>query len=495
MALHFRKNNYYLMPIVKHTHTFMKKLNVLFALCAMLGTLCFTVSCEKDVPVDEPTPEDATTLTVSPLSLTFSADGGSQTIRIQSNTSWTVTPNAGWVTVSPMTGEGDATVVISTSELEKLEDRSCEIAVQTDDDEKNAVVNVVQSGAETVLKLDVSELIFEEMAKCERSVNVTSNTQWSITNVPEWLDVSTTNGNGNATVTFITSMDNNSSEALVGEITISTQSGISCQLSVSQKGKYIKDCRVSVENVVSLANSIAFELKFDATVSYFYGLIFYPESLELMTDSEILAELVVPDNRMLPDSKFVSGFDADPRTDYTLCFVAFDKNDKQGDLTFVDVSTPSDVNQPYAEIGDVYYTSSQFEWETTIGAYCSHYYMYADSGKTYDDLIFSYTYDAVIAWYLKEDITNNPDEYPRIVQSGGWTYNREITDLWLQIVTWGVGAEGDFSGIINNGVYEISDTRSSQVLNRVDIKEHKFKNFNTPELREAIRDNIVVVMK
>ena len=56
-----------------------------------------------------PTDEQPNSLTVSPSSLSYTAEGESKTVTVTSNTSWTATSSANWLTVSPASGSNDGT--------------------------------------------------------------------------------------------------------------------------------------------------------------------------------------------------------------------------------------------------------------------------------------------------------------------------------------------------------------------------------------------------
>ena len=68
------------------------------------------VACKKE--------KTAPTLSLSPTDLEFSSKGGSKTVKVQTNTDWTLTPDgADWYTVSPTQGSGvtDVTVTLNDS--------------------------------------------------------------------------------------------------------------------------------------------------------------------------------------------------------------------------------------------------------------------------------------------------------------------------------------------------------------------------------------------
>ena len=67
------------------------------------------VACKKE--------KTAPTLSLSPTDLEFSSKGGSKTVKVQTNTDWTLTPDgADWYTVSPTQGSGVTDVTVTLNE-------------------------------------------------------------------------------------------------------------------------------------------------------------------------------------------------------------------------------------------------------------------------------------------------------------------------------------------------------------------------------------------
>lgn len=60
-----------------------------------------------------PPPPGNASLSVSPTSVSFGYSSSSRTITVTSNVSWTVTDNAGWISVSPASGSNNGSFVIS----------------------------------------------------------------------------------------------------------------------------------------------------------------------------------------------------------------------------------------------------------------------------------------------------------------------------------------------------------------------------------------------
>jgi len=68
-------------------------------------------------------------LSVSPASLTFSGANENQMFSITSNTGWTITGVAAWLTVYPTSGNGDATITVTSTANTTLMQRTSTITV------------------------------------------------------------------------------------------------------------------------------------------------------------------------------------------------------------------------------------------------------------------------------------------------------------------------------------------------------------------------------
>lgn len=78
------------------------------------------VACKKE--------KTAPTLSLSPTDLEFSSKGGSKTVKVQTNTDWTLTPDgADWYTVSPTQGSGVTDVTVTLNEYTDASARTARI--------------------------------------------------------------------------------------------------------------------------------------------------------------------------------------------------------------------------------------------------------------------------------------------------------------------------------------------------------------------------------
>ncbi|MBQ1652932.1 MAG: choice-of-anchor J domain-containing protein, partial [Bacteroidales bacterium] len=76
-----------------------------------------------------PSSTPATTLSVSPSSLSYTAAGESKTVTVTSNTSWTATSSASWLTISPASGSNNGTITAVASANTSSSQRTATITV------------------------------------------------------------------------------------------------------------------------------------------------------------------------------------------------------------------------------------------------------------------------------------------------------------------------------------------------------------------------------
>ena len=93
-------------------------------LAILLATMVI-VACEQE----KTTP----TLSVTPTDLEFSSEGGSKTVKVQTNTDWTLTTDGSdWYTVSPTEGSGDTEVTVTLNNYTDASVRTAQIKFEAD---------------------------------------------------------------------------------------------------------------------------------------------------------------------------------------------------------------------------------------------------------------------------------------------------------------------------------------------------------------------------
>lgn len=92
-------------------------------------------------------------LDVTPTTLNFDASGEEKSITITSNTIWTVTSTANWLTVSQASGRNDGNVTVVAAENTSAQERTASIIVSGENVEAE-IISVTQSGATTSINED-----------------------------------------------------------------------------------------------------------------------------------------------------------------------------------------------------------------------------------------------------------------------------------------------------------------------------------------------------
>lgn len=161
----------------------MKKLH-LFLFVAALS--CFVMGCRKPVEVS-----------FGVDSKTIAAEGGTCTVELKSNGDWTVSSTAEWLTVSPTSGNGDATLTIEVQPNSSDQVRSQEIIAATKDN--TASLSIEQEGTDKYITLAPSSML-GDWEGGSFQVIVHANIAWTVTTLPEWVECSAMAGNGDDTL-------------------------------------------------------------------------------------------------------------------------------------------------------------------------------------------------------------------------------------------------------------------------------------------------------
>ena len=106
-------------------------------LAVLAGAILLTVSCK---PEQEPAK-----LSVSTTELYFGKDGGPQKIGVTSNTQWTATSSADWLTLSPASGGSDVMSTMATAAKNTGDKRTATLTFKAGDQSKS--VAITQGGA------------------------------------------------------------------------------------------------------------------------------------------------------------------------------------------------------------------------------------------------------------------------------------------------------------------------------------------------------------
>ncbi|MBQ6276569.1 MAG: S8 family serine peptidase [Bacteroidales bacterium] len=170
-------------------------------------------------------------LTVNPSSLSYTAAGESKTVTVTSNTSWTATSSATWLTVSPASGSNNGTITAVASANTSSSQRTATITISGSGITRT--VSVTQAGVSYNLTVNPTSLSYTAAGE-SKTVTVTSNTSWTATSSASWLTVSPASGSNNGTITAVAAANSSTSQRTT-TITVSG-SGITRTINVTQAG-------------------------------------------------------------------------------------------------------------------------------------------------------------------------------------------------------------------------------------------------------------------
>ena len=171
----------------------------------------------------------AFTLTVSPSNQSVTNASGSTAFTVESNTSWTLSDDAYWLTVSPVSDTGNGTLTATFTENTTTTQRIGTITVTGGGITRT--VTVTQSATAFTLTVTPSNQSVTN-ASGSTEFTVESNTSWTLSDNAGWLTVSPISGTGNGAITA-TYKENTTTAQRIGTITV-TGGGITRTVTVTQ---------------------------------------------------------------------------------------------------------------------------------------------------------------------------------------------------------------------------------------------------------------------
>ena len=183
----------------------------------------------QTVAISQAAPSTAS-LAVSPTSLSFTSASGSSNVTITSNVSWTASANQTWITVSPVSGSNNASLLVSVAANTGTAARSGTVTVAGGGITRTVTVS---QATPSTASLTVSPTALSLAATASSSsVAVTANVSWTASSNQTWLTVSPTSGANNGTLT-VSATANTGAASRSGTIAV-TGGGITRTVSVTQ---------------------------------------------------------------------------------------------------------------------------------------------------------------------------------------------------------------------------------------------------------------------
>lgn len=169
----------------------------------------------------------------------FDGNAGSQSISVKADAPWTLNKSAedDWLTVTPMSGNGDATITISAKENNTRGHRVATLTLKMGQQSKTIAV------AQTSKYISLGQDAMQFNSKSNNWViSVKSSSKWTV-EVPKecssWVKASATNGNKDQDVT-LTIDDNPSANERSAEVLITLDDGQVVVAKLVQQGRYLR---------------------------------------------------------------------------------------------------------------------------------------------------------------------------------------------------------------------------------------------------------------
>lgn len=468
-------------------------------------------------------------LNVDNKSINFEAEGGSQTISVTSNSGWNISGNPGWLyaepsySYAPSSGTETKIVTIRANENTTSNDRDCVLNITTSDGKYSTAVAIKQERKKEILSISGLDAPFIYEAGSQMTAQelyITCNSSWSISGKPDWLDITPISGEGNATVKVWPNSENTSSQQREAIITVRSGT-LSATKNVIQRGSNISTCYSRPDVVIPLTESIAWNYEFSSDMHHVYFTLMPELESNAMTDTDVLKYVVEKadnDNlwlRRTPEQfrewgNAFSFYGVESNTNYVILSVAYDNNNRVGEINRTRIHTPED--NPYIcpwtqtvgfsredNNGQTFYRIF-VEKDATNGAYSDKFYSWAIVATNVDIDNFQ-TWNATraqLALWMFLEIRKNPSPHDTYINGNDRSYYREhldgpvaeasytlpcnlFDDRYLQIVTWCLLSDGGYSGRIFNGAVDFWE---NNVKDKMQMKISEKKETLTPRIQQ-----------
>ena len=446
-------------------------------------------------------------LGISSTSLSFDKEAGSKTLTINANVDWSVSSNASWLHVNPQAGNSSTkTISVTVDKNETTESRSGDLLFSSS--VGSQTVKVTQGAASVNIKVNgasSSELMFGSNANGNepaQTVNITSNTGWTISNIPDWVRVSPTTGNGNATISITMVDENWSDEIRNATLKVSAGANSSASLVVKQDGSLAKNCRVTLSNKTIMCDGFAADLTFGKNVNAYYEVCMSEAARLSYSDREIFSILTSQEktNGYLTSIDYTYSYVEAPNTAIYYFAVGVTAEGSFGPLYVDKVITKGitkEADMPfYISDGADYWnvtTIRDGEW----GQKCDEYYLFYGKTETanrnlYKDLTtLPYAYTA--HFYMKDILSESNYRYQpqtSYVGKNGSTY--------ICCLTWGKNRDTkEFSSELQFDDYPrtvvSSKVRTVSKPHPLNWKDWRKSSISTRKEIEEMRKNLLVV--
>ncbi len=203
-------------------------------------------------------------LIATPSPQLVTATSGNFTFNIESNTDWTISENYDWLSVSSTGGSGNETITVTYDKNTTTTTRKAIITINGTN-VSSKTIEVTQEEADLMLNVSFSSKnILSKSGNF--TVDVYSNTDWTVAENSDWISINKVSGSGNSSV-IVSFIDNTKISTRSATITF-TATGVEDQtLKVIQDGASSYLSASPVQKTIT-ASSGSFQIEIDSNTEW-----------------------------------------------------------------------------------------------------------------------------------------------------------------------------------------------------------------------------------
>lgn len=297
--------------------------------------------------------------------------------------------------------------------------------------------------------------------------NINTNKEWSISEPPEWLHLSASKGEGNATVTATSLEPNTSDKDRTALLTVKVE-GLTKDVSITQVALSAKDTRVYISNQIVLSDGFYADLTFDKNVLGYVEGFYHADALDTKTLDEIYEEVKDGEHYSASHYDYTIVELPEANTEYVYCVIGYSGSGtvkQYGPMEVYSFKSRSSSNYCDAIVGSISYNSSKWSYTISKQQRCHHYWKVSETGSNADLL---YSFPNVLLAKLIRDMQNESEVsgFDYYLNDGTVSEPRNASEESLFVYTWGVDDNNEYSGNIsysykNTNYYAYPSTKDS----------------------------------
>ena len=403
------------------------------------------------------------------------------------NTDWSVDVTSGndWLQAFK---NGNKINVIAKENIGTASRNGILTVTATEDASLTRTIMIVQAGLNETLSVSPTSVSLLADEGSATSITITTNVEWQITNVSDWLHLSATSGNGTTQVTLTSKSENFSDEPRSAKIIISTQNK-SSEITINQEPLLAQGCRVNISNPTIMCDGFACDLSFGREARGYKEGFFTTSAVQTLTERDIYNMLMQKDEYAALANWTVSPI-VNPSTTIVYCIAAYgnenkaDGTHKYGPMTMKTITTTAKTLYADMYVTADYTSSSWIGAAQKVGAYgtrCQKYYYFGFTGEDAEEakLYFEYAPYAYLAHFVyKPIIAAYPNDYA--ISDQPFIFERKSGEKQFFFGTWGIDDNGNYSSEHTAAYINLSSSGVKQDLINKKSKAARPSEWNSP---------------